>query len=145
MEAMQRRGVIGLVVVCVLGASVSASADDPSIWDRTYKPNGMDNSSTCPGSLHDVTVKNGRFSIPWEMKYSDKAILVGHIDGTVRKLRLGSERVIKTVERHANTSAASVPLALAEGVADGRIKEGQLILVEAIGGGLAWGAGLVRW
>jgi 3-oxoacyl-[acyl-carrier-protein] synthase III len=67
------------------------------------------------------------------------------IDGTARKLRLSGERVIKTVERHANTSAASVPLALAEGIADGRIKEGQLILIEAIGGGLAWGAGLIRW
>jgi 3-oxoacyl-[acyl-carrier-protein] synthase III len=67
------------------------------------------------------------------------------IDGTARKLHFTGERVIKTVERHANTSAASVPLALAEGVADGRIKEGQLILIEAIGGGLAWGAGLIRW
>jgi len=67
------------------------------------------------------------------------------IDGIARKLGLSEERVIKTVARHANTSAASVPLALAEGAADGRIKEGQLLLIEAIGGGLAWGASLVRW
>ena len=67
------------------------------------------------------------------------------IDGTARRLGLSEERVIKTVARHANTSAASVPLALAEGVADGRIKKGQLLLIEAIGGGLAWGASLVRW
>jgi 3-oxoacyl-[acyl-carrier-protein] synthase-3 len=67
------------------------------------------------------------------------------IDATERKLGLGPERVIQTVARHANTSAASVPLALAEGVADGRIKPGQLLLLEAIGGGLAWGAALVRW
>ncbi|HLJ63481.1 MAG TPA: beta-ketoacyl-ACP synthase III [Stellaceae bacterium] len=67
------------------------------------------------------------------------------IDGVARKLGLGSERVILTVERHANTSAASVPLALAEGVRDGRIEPGHLVLLEAMGGGLTWGAALVRW
>ncbi len=67
------------------------------------------------------------------------------IDGTARKLGFASDKVIMTVDRHANTSAASVPLALAEGVADGRIKPGQLLLIEAIGGGLTWGAGLIRW
>lgn len=67
------------------------------------------------------------------------------IDATAKKLGLSDARVIKTVDRHANTSAASIPLALAEGVNDGRIKPGQLLLIEAIGGGLSWGAGLIRW
>jgi len=67
------------------------------------------------------------------------------IDATAKKLGLAAEKVIKTVDRHANTSAASVPLALAEGIADGRIKPGQLLLVEAIGGGLTWGSALIRW
>jgi 3-oxoacyl-[acyl-carrier-protein] synthase-3 len=67
------------------------------------------------------------------------------IDGVARKLGLAEDRVIMTVDRHANTSAASVPLALAEGIEDGRIKPGQLLLIEAIGGGLTWGAGLIRW
>ncbi len=67
------------------------------------------------------------------------------IDGTAKKLGFSDAKVIKTVARHANTSAASVPLALAEGVRDGRIRRGQLLLVEAIGGGLTWGAGLIRW
>jgi 3-oxoacyl-[acyl-carrier-protein] synthase III len=67
------------------------------------------------------------------------------IDGTARHLGLSPDKVIKTVERHANTSAASVPLALAEGLADGRIVPGQLVLIEAIGGGLAWAASLIRW
>jgi 3-oxoacyl-[acyl-carrier-protein] synthase-3 len=67
------------------------------------------------------------------------------IDGTVRKLGLSGERVVMTIERHANTSAASVPLALDEAVRDGRIQPGHLVLVEAMGGGLTWGAGLVRW
>ena len=53
--------------------------------------------------------------------------------------------MVITVDRHANTSAASVPLALAEAVGDGRIKPGQLVLLEAMGGGLTWGAALVRW
>ena len=67
------------------------------------------------------------------------------IDGTGKKLGLPPERVVVTIERHANTSAASVPLALAEAVDDGRIKPGQLVLLEAMGGGLTWGAGLLRW
>ncbi|HJT05888.1 MAG TPA: beta-ketoacyl-ACP synthase III [Stellaceae bacterium] len=67
------------------------------------------------------------------------------IDGMGRKLGLPPEKVVVTIERHANTSAASVPLALAEAVEDGRIRPGHLVLMEAMGGGLTWGAGLVRW
>ncbi|MBI2236699.1 MAG: ketoacyl-ACP synthase III [Magnetospirillum sp.] len=66
------------------------------------------------------------------------------IEGTARKLGFPMERMVMTVERHANTSAASVPLALCEAVADGRIRDGQLVLLEAMGGGFTWGAGLVR-
>ncbi len=67
------------------------------------------------------------------------------IDGTGRKLGLSPERVVVTVDRHANTSAASIPLALDTAVKDGRIKKNDLLLLEGIGGGLAWGASLVRW
>ena len=67
------------------------------------------------------------------------------LDGTARKLRLPQERMVVTVERHANTSAASIPLALDEAVKDGRIKRGELVLMQAMGGGLTWGAILVRW
>jgi 3-oxoacyl-[acyl-carrier-protein] synthase-3 len=67
------------------------------------------------------------------------------IDSMGKKLGLPSEKVVVTIDRHANTSAASVPLALAEAVADGRIRRGQLVLLEAMGGGLTWGATLVRW
>jgi len=66
------------------------------------------------------------------------------IDGTARKLGLPPEKVVVTVDRHANTSAASIPLALAEAVADGRIKAGDLVLLEAMGGGFTWGSALVR-
>ena len=67
------------------------------------------------------------------------------IDAMGKKLGLPPEKVVMTIDRHANTSAASVPLALAEAVSDGRIKRGQLVLMEAMGGGLTWGAALVRW
>jgi 3-oxoacyl-[acyl-carrier-protein] synthase III len=66
------------------------------------------------------------------------------IDAMARKLALPEERVVLTVDRHANTSAASIPLALAEAVGDGRIRPGHLVLMEALGGGLAWGSALVR-
>ena len=67
------------------------------------------------------------------------------IDGTARKLGIDPERVILTVDRHANTSAASIPLALHQGVSDGRIRKGDLVVLEAIGGGLSWGASVIRW
>jgi 3-oxoacyl-[acyl-carrier-protein] synthase-3 len=67
------------------------------------------------------------------------------IDSTTRKLGLSPDKVVLTVDRHGNTSAASVPLALSAAVDDGRIKEGDLILMEAMGGGFAWGAALARW
>lgn len=66
------------------------------------------------------------------------------IDAMGRRLNLPAERVVVTVDRHANTSAASVPLALAEACHDGRVKPGQLVLLEALGGGLTWGSALVR-
>jgi 3-oxoacyl-[acyl-carrier-protein] synthase-3 len=67
------------------------------------------------------------------------------IDGVGRKLGLAPDKVVVTIDRHANTSAASIPLALDEAVADGRIKRGHLVLIEALGGGLSWGASLLRW
>lgn len=67
------------------------------------------------------------------------------ITGTARKMGLPMDRVVMTVDRHGNTSAASIPLALAEAAADGRIQPGQVVLIEAIGGGLSWGSALIRW
>lgn len=83
--------------------------------------------------------------------HDDIAWLVPHqaniriIEAMGRKLHLGLDRVVVTVDRHANTSAASIPLALAEASRDGRIKPGDLVLMEAIGGGLTWGAALARF
>jgi 3-oxoacyl-[acyl-carrier-protein] synthase-3 len=67
------------------------------------------------------------------------------IDSTARKFAIPSERVVRTVDRHGNTSAASIPLALAEASADGRIKKGDVLLLEAMGGGFTWGSAILRW
>jgi 3-oxoacyl-[acyl-carrier-protein] synthase-3 len=67
------------------------------------------------------------------------------IDSTARKFGIADSKVIRTVDRHGNTSAASIPLALAEANADGRIKRGDLLLLEAMGGGFTWGSAILRW
>jgi 3-oxoacyl-[acyl-carrier-protein] synthase-3 len=67
------------------------------------------------------------------------------IDASAKKLDIAPEKVVITVDRHGNTSAASIPLALCEAVRDGRIKRGDVVLFEAMGGGFTWGSVLVRW
>ncbi|MFM5930040.1 MAG: beta-ketoacyl-ACP synthase III [Novosphingobium sp.] len=79
--------------------------------------------------------------IDWVVPHQANARI---IEGTAKKLGLPMDRVIMTVDQHANTSAASVPLALDAAVRDGRIKPGQLVVLEAMGGGFTWGASLVR-
>lgn len=67
------------------------------------------------------------------------------IDASAQKLGIASEKVVLTVDRHGNTSAASIPLALSVAYEDGRIKQGDLVLLEAMGGGFTWGSALLRW
>jgi 3-oxoacyl-[acyl-carrier-protein] synthase-3 len=67
------------------------------------------------------------------------------IDASAAKLGIAPEKIVVTVDRHGNTSAASIPLALAEAHADGRIKKGDLVMIEAMGGGFTWGSALIRW
>jgi 3-oxoacyl-[acyl-carrier-protein] synthase-3 len=67
------------------------------------------------------------------------------IDASAEKLGIAARKVVKTVDIHANTSAASIPLALSVAAADGRIKRGDLVMIEARGGGFTWGAALIRW
>ncbi|MGF1605478.1 MAG: beta-ketoacyl-ACP synthase III [Rhodothalassiaceae bacterium] len=95
-------------------------------------------------AVHQVCAKVGVpvAAIDWIVPHqANKRIL----DGTAKKLGLPAEKVIVTVDRHANTSAASVPLALDQAVRDGRIRRGDLLLLEAMGGGFTWGACLVRY
>jgi len=67
------------------------------------------------------------------------------IQATAKKLGMSMEKVVVTVDRHANTSAASIPLALDEAVRDGRIRSGQHVLLEGVGGGFTWGAVMMKW
>ncbi|WP_372604545.1 3-oxoacyl-[acyl-carrier-protein] synthase III C-terminal domain-containing protein, partial [Actibacterium sp.] len=67
------------------------------------------------------------------------------IKATAQKMQISMDHVIVTVQDHGNTSAASIPLALSVGRAQGKIKTGDLVVTEAIGGGLAWGAVVLRW
>jgi len=67
------------------------------------------------------------------------------IDASAKKLKIAPEKVVITVDRHGNTSAASIPMALCEAVMDGRIQPGNLVMLEAMGGGFTWGATLLRW
>ena len=96
------------------------------------------------GAVDEALAANG-------MTQADVAWLVPHqaniriIEAMGKKLGLGLDRVVVTVDRHANTSAASIPLALAEARRDGRVKPGNVVLMEAIGGGLTWGAALARF
>ena len=86
-----------------------------------------------------------------ELEPDDLDWLVPHqanrriLESTAKKIGLPSEKVVVTLDKHANTSAASIPLALTEAVCDGRIKGGDLLALEAMGGGFTWGASLVRW
>jgi 3-oxoacyl-[acyl-carrier-protein] synthase-3 len=94
-------------------------------------------------AVEEALAANGmtRTDVDWLVPHQANSRI---IDAMGRKLGLPPERVVMTVDRHANTSAASVPLALAEARRDGRIRIGDLVLLEALGGGLAWGSALVR-
>jgi 3-oxoacyl-[acyl-carrier-protein] synthase-3 len=94
------------------------------VIDEALEANGLDSSA-----------------IDWLIPHQANARI---IKSMAQKMKLPDEKVVSTIARHANTSAASVPLALSEAMADGRVKNGDLVLFEAIGGGLVWGAGLVR-
>ena len=86
----------------------------------------------------DMTVEEVDWLVPHQAN-------IRIIEGMQKKMGLSDDRVVKTVHEHANTSAASIPLALAAAVGDGRIRDGQVLAFEAIGGGLVWGAALVRY
>ena len=94
-------------------------------------------------AVDEALAANGlsRLEVDWLVPHQANLRI---IEAMGKRLGLASERVVVTVDRHANTSAASVPLALAEAVGDGRIRPGDLVLMEALGGGLTWGSALVR-
>ena len=94
--------------------------------------------------LNEVLADAGLISadVDWVVPHQANARI---LDATARKLGLPAEKVVVTVDRHANTSAASVPLALDTAIRDGRIKRGDLVVLEAMGGGFTWGAAALRY
>jgi 3-oxoacyl-[acyl-carrier-protein] synthase-3 len=144
------------------GVLATALRSDGQHWSKLYVDGGVSSTRTvghvrmegkevfkhAVGMITDVVYKvledTGHTidDLDWFVPHqANKRI----IDGAGQKLGLPPEKVVVTVDRHANTSAASVPLALTTAVADGRIKRGDLVMIEAMGGGFTWGASLIRW
>ena len=144
------------------GVLASTLRTDGRHWHKLYVDGGVSRSGTA-GFIHmegrevfkhavtmisdvvvDVLKKSGMHidDLDWVVPHqANKRI----IDGVEKKLGIPAGKVVVTVDRHANTSAASVPLALHEAVKDGRIKQGDYVMIEAMGGGFTWGASLIRW
>ncbi len=99
---------------------------------------------TLGGMVDEVLQKNGleKGEIDWLIPHQANIRI---IQAMAKRLRMPMERVILTIQEHGNTSAASVPMALDTAIRDGRIKRGDLLLLEAFGGGFTWGASLVRY
>lgn len=144
------------------GVLASSLRSDGSHWEKLYVDGGVSQTQTtghvrmegkevfkhAVGMISDVV--NGALAeagyesddLDWFVPHqANKRI----IDGAGKKLGIPADKVIVTVDKHANTSAASVPLALDVAVKDGRIKPGDLVMIEAMGGGFTWGASLIRW
>ncbi|MBE7734445.1 beta-ketoacyl-ACP synthase III [Devosia faecipullorum] len=144
------------------GVLSSALRSDGRHWDKLYVDGGPSTTGTtghvhmqgpevfrhAVGKITDVVYQSleqagyGVDDLDWFVPHQANRRI---IDGAGAKLGLPPEKVIVTVDQHANTSAASVPLALSVAVADGRIKPGDLVMLEAMGGGFTWGASLIRW
>ncbi|NMA99740.1 MAG: ketoacyl-ACP synthase III [Phyllobacteriaceae bacterium] len=144
------------------GVLSSALRSDGQHWDKLYVNGGPSTTGTtghvsmqgkevfrhAVGKITDVvysSLEQAGYTVDdldWFVPHQANRRI---IDGAGQKLGLPPEKVVVTVEHHANTSAASVPLALSVAVADGRIKPGDLVMIEAMGGGFTWGASLIRW
>ncbi|MBS3848863.1 ketoacyl-ACP synthase III [Devosia sp. BSSL-BM10] len=144
------------------GILASALRSDGHHWDKLYVDGGPSTTGTtghvhmqgkevfrhAVGKITDVvydTLDKAGYTVDdldWFVPHQANRRI---IEGAGTKLGLPPEKVVMTVGEHANTSAASVPLALSVAVADGRIKSGDLVMLEAMGGGFTWGATLIRW
>jgi 3-oxoacyl-[acyl-carrier-protein] synthase III len=144
------------------GVLVSSLRTDGSHWDKLYVDGGVSSTQTVghlrmegkevfkhavgmiSDVIEDVLGKTGKTTddLDWFVPHQANRRI---IDGAGRKLGIPDQKTIITVDRHANTSAASVPLALWVATEDGRIKSGDLVMIEAMGGGFTWGAALIRW
>ena len=157
------------------GAVVLVPSDKPGILATRLHADGSQRGMLCvPGQVRNGTVWGDpfvhmdgqavfKFAVRVLTEVADEALaaagmarpgidwLIPHqanlriMDATSKRLGIPHERVVVTVDRHANTSAASIPLALDEAVRDGRIRDGQHVMMLGVGGGFTWGSALVRW
>jgi 3-oxoacyl-[acyl-carrier-protein] synthase-3 len=157
------------------GAVVLAPSDKPGILATRLHADGSQRGMLCvPGQVRNGTVWGDpfvhmdgqavfKFAVRVLTEVADEALaaagmarpgidwLIPHqanlriMDATSKRLGIPHERIVVTVDRHANTSAASIPLALDEAVRDGRIRDGQHVMMLGVGGGFTWGSALVRW
>jgi 3-oxoacyl-[acyl-carrier-protein] synthase III len=139
-------GVHGDLLFC--GGGLGTNSSDPAKARRAIMMTGSEvfkiAVTTLGKAIDEALAANTleRSAIDWLVPHQANMRI---IQATARKLDIPMERVITTVQDHGNTSAASVPLALDTGVRDGRIKRGDLVLLEAFGGGITWGSALVRF
>ena len=139
-------GTYGDLLYC--GGGLAANDGDPAKARRVITMTGSEvfkiAVSTLGKAIDEALAANAldRSAIDWLVPHQANMRI---IQATARKLDLPLELVITTVQDHGNTSAASVPLALDTGVRDGRIKRGDLLLLEAFGGGITWGSALIRY
>ncbi len=122
------------------GVSTTGTAGKLRMKGKEVFRHAVNNLSSVLGEVLDE-VGLVATDIDWLVPHQANARI---LDATAKKLNLPASKVVITVDRHANTSAASVPLALDAAVRDGRIKPGQLVMLEAMGGGFTWGASLIR-
>ena len=147
----QRRGILSThihsdgtlrdILYCDGGPSSTGDAGVIKMEGRDVFKHAVTNLSAIVGealSANGLEAKDIDWLVPHQ---ANKRI----VDATRKKLGMDPSKVVLTVDKHANTSAASIPLALDTAVRDGRIQEGDLVLMEAMGGGLTWGAALARW
>ena len=122
------------------GPSTTGTVGHLRMKGREVFRHAVTNLSSVLAEVLDDT-KLSASDIDWVVPHQANARI---LDATARKLQLAPEKVVVTVDQHANTSAASVPLALDTAMRDGRIKQGDLVMFEAMGGGFTWGASLAR-
>lgn len=156
------------------GAVVMSASNEPGVLATKLHANGHHGDILCgPGKISNGAIEGSAFmymdgqavfklAVGLLDKVANEALQIAKMDasevdwivphqanirimqGTAKKLGLGMDKMIVTVDQHGNTSAASIPLALDTGVRDGRIKPGQNVMMEGVGGGFTWGAALVR-
>ena len=138
--------VFSMFALTLLAAAATATLYMRAVSLRDQRHDGEQSTFTCqPVEAADdalAACAMPRDAIDWLIPHQANLRIM---DSTAKRLGIAHERVVVTVDRHANTSAASIPLALDEAVRDGRVRAGQHLMLLGVGGGFTWGSALLRW